>query len=52
MGCGVAMPPPQFGARPGYTEDDKRCLAEFFQAVAASGRPCTVSPDGGTDGGT
>lgn len=52
MGCGVAMPPPQFGAREGYTQAHKDCLMEFFQAVATTGRPCTVSVDGGTDGGT
>jgi hypothetical protein len=52
LGCGVAMPPPQFGAPVGYTQAHKDCLIEFFQAVANTGRPCTVSVDGGTDGGT
>jgi hypothetical protein len=50
MGCGVAMPPPQLGAPRGFSQEQKDCLIEFFQAVAATGRPCMITGSAGAGG--
>ena len=51
VGCGVAMPPPQLGAPMGFSQDQKNCLIELFQAIAATGRPCVITGSAGAGGG-
>jgi hypothetical protein len=57
IGCGDAMPSVLTSGIGSYTEADKACLALFFRHIAIQTPnperwPCTVSLDGGADGGT
>jgi hypothetical protein len=57
IGCGDAMPSLLTTGIGNYAERDKTCLTLFFRHIATQTPnperwPCTVSVDGGTDGGT
>jgi hypothetical protein len=58
IGCGDAMPSFNTGSDVrDYSDADKTCLTQFFTHIATNTPnperwPCTVSVDGGTDGGT
>lgn len=49
IGCGTAMPYPPGGTN--FTAERRTCLTDFFNWIAANGRPCAVATGGSGGGG-